>query len=223
MAISNPTTVGRIGLGVLGVMLTLSAGCVSKWPFLKREVPTPHQVVVQWHNEIGFAPDVHKQGDPTAGFAGRMYLFTSGTPRPIPADGTLTITLYDPNTMTADGKPLAVQNWILPPEMLAKMRKRDYMGDGYTLFLPWASYHPSVKEVLLRTKYEPKNGVPLFFDGGVLKIGAMKVVKPPTIKKGRRIGPPKEVLPQPKVVPQGPVLPQPTKVTRSRVPIYPQR
>lgn len=236
MAISSTTTVSwsRIRAWILtltGVLMCgLSSGCVTLWPWTRHSEPglPPCQLVVHWHNEVGFAPDAAQDGKPVAGFAGRMYLLGPEVGIPLKADGTLTVTLYDPFTKDAEGNPTAMQNWILPAGQLATVEKTDIFGRGYTLFLPWAMYHPQIAAVQLRAKYTPKNGVPLFFDSGILKLGALKVLEAPTIKKGQRVGQPHSDpvaspgnQPKPRAAER---LPMPRKVNKpSRgVPIYPQ-
>lgn len=172
-------------------------GCVSmsEWWSAKKgdpaEIPAPARMMVYWAPNVGFAPDAHQDGRPVAGFAGRLFLFTKGDGGTLPPDGTLTVTVHNPKERDEDGDLKAVQFWTLPPKTLKKLVTEDLFGQSVSLFLPWMTYRPDIDQVVLRAKYVTKSGVPLFHNSGLLRLGSMKVVKPPVVKQSTRVVKPK--------------------------------
>lgn len=179
-------------IGLLGLITcSLSSGCLSTGKWWKSEDATydhPCNMVIHWHKGVGYAPDANQNGKPSPGFAGRLYLFGADISAPLPANGTLVVTLYDPNSKGPDGKGMKpIQDWHLPPGLLLRLRKSDVFGEGHTLFLPWATYHPSVAEVVLRAKFTPVGAqVPLFYDSGIIRLGGMQVLEAPKLRKNTR-------------------------------------
>ena len=47
-------------------------------------------------------------------------------------------------------------------DTLKRLRKKDFIGEGYTIFLPWATYKPEITRVQLKARYEPSKGSPLY-------------------------------------------------------------
>ena len=65
------------------------------------------------------------------------------------------------------GKPYAIYFGFtrcgdVCPTTLQRLVKKDMIGWGYTLFLPWGSYRPNLTKVHLALRYDPEKGPPLF-------------------------------------------------------------
>jgi hypothetical protein len=120
----------------------------------------PCELATAWVNAVQYTPDVAHDGKPTPGLVGRLYLFDSSEKYPLVGDGSVLITLYD-DTHGPAQQPL--EQWDIDPVALRKFLKKDVVGWGYTLFLPWGSCRPDVTKVHLTCKYQPAHGgTPLF-------------------------------------------------------------
>jgi hypothetical protein len=140
----------------------LSCGCTLDEHWTKKD-PTPApgkpcQMAVAWLNKVQYAPDVVHDGNPTPGLVGRVYLFDEAVKFPVTGDGALNVTLYD-DTKGPATQPL--EQWYIDPVALKKFLKKDTVGWGYTVFLPWGSCKPDVTKVHLMCKYEPASGQPI--------------------------------------------------------------
>jgi hypothetical protein len=155
-----------VALAAPVVLLVLTAGCVGTGSFLNSasEKPTGNvcQVLVTWNPEVVFTPDPTHGGTPAPGIAGRLYLFGSEIDRPLTGDGCVVVDLYD-DTPSVNGKAsVPLEEWRIDKATLKRLERRDAVGWGYTLFLPWGTYRPEITQVQLRLRYEPATGTPLY-------------------------------------------------------------
>lgn len=152
-------------LGMLGVLMT-TTGCVGLGPFALPSDPPPTgkvcQIVTTWNREVEFPPDPTHGGAPTPGISGRLYLFGPEINFPLVGDGSITVDLYNDAPKTPDGKPVLLEEWRIDKETLRRLLRKDMIGWGYTLFLPWGTYKPEITQVHLIVRYEPLAGVPLY-------------------------------------------------------------
>jgi hypothetical protein len=119
----------------------------------------PCEVATAWLNRVQYTPDVVHEGASTPGLVCRVYLFDETEKYPLVADGGITFDLFD-DTHGPAAQPL--ERWYIDPTTLKKFLKKDTIGWGYTLFLPWGSCRPDVTKVHLTCKYEPATGPALF-------------------------------------------------------------
>ena len=61
-----------------------------------------------------------------------------------------------------------LEEWHFDKETLKRLQRKDPVGVGYTLFLPWGSYRPDLKQVQLRMRFKPPNAYPLYADSAPL-------------------------------------------------------
>lgn len=152
-------------LGVLAALM-MTAGCVGTGPFVGSGDPPQAskvcQIVTTWNREVEFTPDPTHGGAPIPGLSGRLYLFGPEINFPLVGDGSITVDLYNDAPKTPDGKPVLMEEWRIDRDTLKRLLRKDMIGWGYTLFLPWGTYHPEVTQVHLIVRYEPLNGLPLF-------------------------------------------------------------
>jgi hypothetical protein len=161
------------GLAAAAVLaLLLTAGCSVLDPFVAGGDAPPggavYQVVATWKNEVAFAPDPSHAGAPTPGLAGRLYLFGPQIDFPLQGDGNVVVDLYDETS----GKSVLLEEWRFDRDTLQKLLRKDMIGWGYTLFLPWGTYKPDVKQVRLKLCYQPPGGSPLYADNPVMTLNA---------------------------------------------------
>ncbi|MFM7540654.1 MAG: hypothetical protein ACKO9Z_13445 [Planctomycetota bacterium] len=129
----------------------------------------PCQLVSTWKNEVIHVADPVHGGSATPGLAGRFYLFGEEVDSPIEAEGTLIVDLYDLSKgPSAAQTPL--ENWQIDPVTLKKLKRKDPVGEGYTLFLPWATYRPDITRIQLKLKYDAGGEFPLYGDTGPISL-----------------------------------------------------
>jgi hypothetical protein len=149
------------------------AGCINTEAFVlpaaDKPSGTPCEVVVAWNPEVVMRPDPANRGVPRPGVAGRMYFFGEGSDCPlVGADGCVVVDLFD-KTHAATGEALVpLEEWRIDKLTLKRLLRKDAVGWGYTLFLPWGTYRREIKEVELRLRFEPVKGTPLYAESSPL-------------------------------------------------------
>jgi hypothetical protein len=155
---------GSVAVTVLAVVLT--PGCVSTESFLatKDEPPRGAVCIVTgiWNNEVAFVPDPTHNGQMTPGLVGRVYLFGPSMDFPQAAEGDLVVDLYDETHEPMGGQTLPLEVWHIDKETLQRLLRRDRIGWGYTVFLPWGTYKPTINHIGLKTRFEPVCGTKLY-------------------------------------------------------------
>lgn len=163
----------------------LAVGCTLDAEFttakLSDKPPPPSaeicQVVAAWSNKVTYTPDPARQGVPAPGIAGRIYMFGQELGHTQTGDGDLVIDLYDDTPRGGQPSSVQLEQWRFDRATLKRLIRRDMVGWGYTIFLPWGSYRPDVSKVHLAVRYEPAKGVPLYAPGSPL---TLEHVPPPT-------------------------------------------
>jgi hypothetical protein len=150
----------------LAALLGLAVGCVGLDTFLVHTDDRPTgvvcQVVTTWQNTVMFSPDQVHGGTPVPGITGRLYLFGPEISTPLVGDGGVMVDLYDDAPKAQGGQPVMLEEWRLDADTLKKLLRRDPIGWGYTLFLPWGTYRPEIRQVHLVLRYNPAKGTPIF-------------------------------------------------------------
>jgi hypothetical protein len=169
--------------GVLGSLMpalavlatALAGGCVTMGSFMSGDDCPPTgdicQVVATWNNEVVYTPDPTHAGTPTPGLAGRVYLFGPNLDFPRAGNGMLVIDLFDETQKpSASHRPILLEEWRFDKLTLQRLLRRDAIGWGYTLFLPWGTYKPELNRIHLKVRYEPATGTPVYAEGGHLAL-----------------------------------------------------
>ncbi len=142
--------------------------------FLKKKEP-PVQIVSTWKPEVVFVPDPANQGRPNPGLAGRVYLFQQDLGTSATWDGKLEIDLFDLG-VAQGATPVHLERWEYDASSLSKLVRKDPIGDGYTLFLPWATYREDVQKIQLKLKFDHGGTFPLYGDTGTITLnGPLKM------------------------------------------------
>src|SRR5262249_14504853 len=133
---------GAVRAGLLGLtVICLACGCVTMGgtaPDKGKEKPpcgTPCQAVATWQPTVLFAPDPARLGLSAPGLAGRFYLFGEQVDFPMVADGKIVVDLYDLSAGAA--KQVLMEKWIFDKDTNKRLVRKDAIGWGFTLFLPW--------------------------------------------------------------------------------------
>jgi hypothetical protein len=169
---------GMWGVVLLG-LLALSGGCVlldsDKSESLKPPPPgDAFQVIATWQNHVQFTPDPTRAGEPGPGLAGRLYLFGKQIDFPLTGKGQLVVDLFDESS----GEAVLQEEWRIDPITLDRLLRKDVLGWGYTLFLPWKNYRPDICKIRMRCRYEPDKGAPLFCETPVTLASENGVMRP---------------------------------------------
>jgi hypothetical protein len=115
------------------------------------------QVTPIWASGVVVQPDPSRRGAPTPGFAARLYCFGRDQGYPVEADGSFTVYLYDdPEKAAANGTALEI--WHLDPDTMQTLYKKDALGAGYNLWLPWSTFRRDLRQVCFVVHYQPKIG-----------------------------------------------------------------
>jgi hypothetical protein len=126
------------------------------------------KAVVAWNNQIVITNDPVNNNRPLPGIAGRLYVFGDDEGHPLDVPGTVSVAVH---AMDKDGKtgPVLVA-WNIDSASLQRLARRDAIGHGYTLFLPWPEYQPDIVRVRLDVRYVPDGGQPLFTPSETLSL-----------------------------------------------------
>jgi hypothetical protein len=163
------TTRRQITRWSVAFAVALTTGCVTLPTIGSLKDRKPHgeicQAVATWQREVVFSPDPTRGGARTPGVAGRLYLFGQEIKEPLIAEGHVVVDLYD-ETGLAQGKPsVLLEQWRLDNATLKQLERRDAIGWGYNLYLPWGTYRPDIAQVRLRTRYEEPGSPPIYAEG----------------------------------------------------------
>jgi hypothetical protein len=116
------------------------------------------RLTTAWNNKVIYAPDPTHGGDPVPGLLARIYVFGPDEAVPLDPDGELVVGVWD-LAPKAEGRPPALMElWHIDRETAKKFRRPDFMGQGYTLFLPWSKYNVDVKQVNVVARYNAADG-----------------------------------------------------------------
>ena len=92
--------------------------------------------------------------------AGRLYLFNEELHGGVDAHGKVIVQMFDMTNTGNKGPGQLLGKWEFDSAHLRSLKRKDYMGDGYTLVLPWEQYSPAVRDVQIQVVYVAKNGSP---------------------------------------------------------------
>jgi hypothetical protein len=154
-----------------GVLLCPLIGCTgfqsmctndwlnAKWIDSSPEQPV-HHLLSRWDNRVKMVEDTVNRGSAVPVLAGVLYLFNDQTHSCVDARGSVVVQLHD-ITHVAAGKPAEkMAEWRFDAERLRMLKRKDRIGEGYVLALPWYEYRPDIKEVRLQICYLPEKGTP---------------------------------------------------------------
>jgi hypothetical protein len=81
--------------------------------------------------------------------------------------------------------PKWVERWNIDNDTLQRLKKKDVLGWGYTVFLPSKEYRPDMSKIKLRTSFQAPKTPPIFTENAVTLAPTNE--PSPTIRQG---GPP---------------------------------
>jgi hypothetical protein len=148
-----------LDLALAGVACAALSGCVILESAGLSKAPEPpplpvNEVMTYWDRSIRVAQS--DTGAPLMGVAGRVYLINDDLKRMVDAQGSIHVAIRD-TTPGAPGGQYAIKCEIKEPD-LKRLKKKDMLGDGYTLFVPFESYRPDIRQIEVQVCYVPKGG-----------------------------------------------------------------
>ena len=155
----------RLLIGSAIVLCMLQAGCVALPVVPAKVEPVSEDNVLRvhamWENRVFIAQDTVHNGKPLPGVAGRIWCFGPNdcTLRP---RGELTVDLYDAAPAAKGNAPQLLERWVIDPSTFERLARKGVLGWEYTVFLPWASYKPETRDIVLQAKFAPEKGPALF-------------------------------------------------------------
>ncbi len=116
------------------------------------------RLTAAFNNKVIYAPDPTRGGALMPGMLGRLYIFSTDEGVPIAPPGELLVDLFDNSPAANGGQPKLLEVWHIDAASFAKFRKRDIIGEGYSLFLPWSTYHIDIKQVNMVVRFTGADG-----------------------------------------------------------------
>ncbi len=174
-------------LGGLWALLLLS-GCMSvqfhkpqwQWPWSDGPcVGDVAQVAAIWADGVVTQADPSQGGKPTPGFSGRIYLLSPGLGETLAANGRIVIFLYD-DAQPPTTEPIPRERWEIDEINLAKVLKKDAVGWGYNVWLPWTTIRSDVRNITLVVHYRPNNGQELYSSPLSMRVNANGILQKPS-------------------------------------------
>jgi hypothetical protein len=126
----------------------------------KEECPAPtkvSQLCATWQPEVCWTPDPTRNGALQPTLTGHLWLFGEEIGCPLVGDGSLSVSLFE-GEPAADDKVDPLQVWQFDAASLKKYLKKDMLGWGYALKLPWSTRCLELTRVQLRVCYHPLDG-----------------------------------------------------------------
>jgi hypothetical protein len=158
-------------------LLALLSGCVGTEMNLLNSSSsppppcTPCQVVASWQRQVFYPPDTAHGGVGSPTLAGRVYLYGPQVDMPTTGDGTLTVVAYDGSTPVGPQTvPLPGGAWVFDSDTLHRLLKKDPVGWGYTVPLPWPDLPANLTRLQMKVCFKPTKGAPLYSEVAPLTI-----------------------------------------------------
>lgn len=164
-----------MGLAVGLMLFSGSVGCQSmnfSAPWAESApIGCPNEVVAIWQDGVDVQLDANHGGMPIPGFAGRIVFMQSNngqSGQSVLVNGPVKILLYDDRPV--QGPPEPLETWTILPEHLSLLVKKDMMGWGYSIWLPWNTYRKDIQNVKMMVEYVDSTGNKLLSVPGAIQI-----------------------------------------------------
>lgn len=116
------------------------------------EYGKPERVVATWSEAV-----LHRNGEGTRGFGGRLFFYDRASTKPIRVEGQLVVYAFAEDGREAtDHRPS--KRYVFPPEQFARHHSESEIGPSYSVWLPWDAAGGPQSEVSLIARFEPLQG-----------------------------------------------------------------
>jgi hypothetical protein len=153
-----------VSLWSVAWLLSTMSGCACCHWFEPPGPPPVKEVMMWWDDNLHLTQDPARYGASLPGLAGRTYLFSGENQQLAEASGKIVVGMYDMTPTHSGGEAAQLVAVTYDMNALKQLKRKDQIGDGYTLFIPWETYHPAVKEVMVKLAYLPDKGTPFYPD-----------------------------------------------------------
>ena len=149
-----------------GVCLFIGAGCFSLDKVAGDKPPQGPVAQVQtwWRSELAATQNKFANGETLPGIAGRVYLFSGDLAkdgRPVEAHGNCKL-VVEMKYIASNKQPVTIRWDFAKKTHLDKVLRKDRLGWGYTIFLPWAEYDPGVPFANITLAFIQENGEAIY-------------------------------------------------------------
>lgn len=137
----------------------------------KPPVGKPTEIGAIWQDGVDVQLDGQNGGQPTAGFAGRIFFTQARDGQPgqtVLGNGSLQIQLFDDRPTQGPAAPL--ETWTILSEHQGPLVKKDLVGWGYSVWLPWNTFSRDIRTVRMIVLYTDKDGSSLRSEPMLIKI-----------------------------------------------------
>jgi hypothetical protein len=115
-----------------------------------------------WQNRVTHLPDPLRNGAPTPGVAGQIFLYDAGY-QPAEAAGDLTVVVSDATPRPPGQAGPTPEAWHFTAATLKNLRYVDErIGRCHLIFLPWPATWKDVGRVRFQVRYDQPNGPTLY-------------------------------------------------------------
>lgn len=162
----------------IALTLGLVAGCVTPGSNLlstsrKPAGPPITSIAAMWQPKVIYGADPTQAGAEVPAILGRAYLFGPDMGFPQLADGDIVAELHPVLPNVPPGHGPALETWTFKKDDLNRAcLRRDFLGQGYTLCLRWSTYRPDINQVLLKVRYHPAHGNPIYGESSMLTLNS---------------------------------------------------
>ncbi|MEZ6143148.1 MAG: hypothetical protein R3B84_21500 [Zavarzinella sp.] len=144
------------------------------------------RVSVAWNNKVIYAPDPTRGGEDQPGLLARVYVFGVDETAPLRGNGSFVIDLFDQSPKGGSSARL-LEQWRIDAATASRFLRRDLIGEGYTLFLPWSTYHVDITRVNMIVRYTDLENRSLLAQPEVLNIDHSATLQKAAEKLGKKI------------------------------------
>jgi hypothetical protein len=162
----------------------LSTGCVETAAFIHNPdfAPSapdaPNKIEALWVPKVMRMQDTVHGGEQLPGIVGQLYLFGPNVGRPLAGDGSVVVDLFDDTATAHGGDSVLIEEWRIDEKTMKRLLRNEFIGPGYTLYLPWSRFRPDIMHVHMTVCYTPKAGSPLY------QVGSPMIMTPGNVPPG---------------------------------------
>jgi hypothetical protein len=197
-------------LGLCAGLIGSTAGCTEfqtmhtnkwidgNWLQSNSNAAPVNDMFAYWDARVRLTEDSSNGGVQRHGLAGRLFLFNDG--QCVEANGKVIVKMVDLTHPEPGKEPELLGEWGFPATALKQLRRRDGLGEGYTLFLPWPNFHPAIKHVQVQVCYVPEKGSPRYSSPSALHLqttDSQPMIRERQIVAGERSRPALPPIPTP--------------------------
>ena len=145
---------GSLGFATLAAL----PGCIPDMFLTEQAQATgiPCRIATRWNHDVQFPSDT-VSGKPLPTIGGRVSLFGTDLVTPVIAEGSMMVYMYD-DMPDAKNREEPIEIWVFRDDDVHRLRKKDAVGWGFTIPLPWQTYRPDLTHVKMKVRFDRVGG-----------------------------------------------------------------